>query len=56
MARKKPSNHRYRHLVAGFAASAFVLLGMLASQQHQANSLTASVAETALVMTTYTAR
>lgn len=54
MARKKPSNHRYQRLVAGFAASAFALLGVLASQQHEANSVSASVIDTANVLTVYT--
>lgn len=49
-----PSKHsRYERLAIGFAASAFALLGMLASRQYEANSVTASVADTALVLTTY---
>lgn len=54
MARKKPSNHRYQRLAAGFAASAFALLGMLASQQHEANTVTASIVDSATVLTVYT--
>lgn len=51
--KKKHSSHRYQQLVAAFATSAFALLGILAMQQHDANVVTADVAERATVMTTY---
>jgi hypothetical protein len=50
---QKPSNHRYQRLAAGFAACAFALLGLMASLQHEANAVTASVIDTANVLTTY---
>jgi hypothetical protein len=51
--KKNHSSHRFQQLVAGFAASAFALLGMLAFEQHTANTVSASVAERATVMTNY---
>ena len=51
--KKHSSSHRYQQLVAGFAASAFALLGMLSMQLHEANVTAASVSERATVMTNY---
>jgi|GEM_PF-2887837 len=51
--KKHSSSHRYQQLVAAFATSAFALLGLLSMQQHDANVTTATVAEHAIVMTTY---
>ena len=53
MAKKPSSSTRYQRLVAGFAASAFALLGMLSTQQHEANEITASVLRKPAVMTNY---
>ncbi len=50
---KKNSSSHYQRLVAGFAASAFALLGMLSMQQFEANSVTADVVERPTVMTNY---
>lgn len=50
---KKTTSSKYQKLVAGFAASAFALLGMLSMQQHEANTLSASVVGHAVVMTSY---
>jgi hypothetical protein len=50
---KKTSSSHYQRLVAGFAASAFALLGMLSMQQYEANQVTADVAERPTVMTNY---
>lgn len=49
----KTRSSQYQKLVAGFAASAFALLGMLSMQQHEANTLSASVVGHAVVMTSY---
>jgi hypothetical protein len=49
----KPQSSRYQRLVAGFAASAFALLGLLTFQQHQANVVTAEVTRRPAVMTNY---
>jgi hypothetical protein len=51
--KKNHSSHRYQQLVAGFAASAFALLGMLAFEQHTANTVSASAVENASVLTNY---
>ena len=51
--KKKSSSSRYQRLVAGFAASAFALLGMLSMQQYEANETTASVSRRPAVMTNY---
>lgn len=44
---------RYARLTAAFATSAFALLAMLAIQQHEANTVTASVLRNAATMTDY---
>jgi len=53
MAGKASTNSRYHGLVAGFAASAFALLGMLSSQQYEANTVTASVVRRPALMVNY---
>lgn len=50
---KKKSSPHYQRLVAGFAASAFALLGMLSMQQQEANTVTADVASRPSIMTNY---
>ncbi len=50
---KKKSSSHYQRLVAGFAASAFALLGTLSMQQFEANTVTADVASRPAVMTNY---
>lgn len=50
---KKTPSSQYHKLVAGFAASAFALLGLLSMQQHEVNTVSASVIEHATVMTNY---
>jgi hypothetical protein len=50
---KKSSSSHYQRLVAGFAASAFALLGMLSMQLQEANTVTADVASRPAVMTNY---
>lgn len=51
---KKNSSSHYQKLVAGFATSAFALLGLLSVMQHEANTMSASVIDHAVVMTNYT--
>jgi hypothetical protein len=50
---KSQSHSRYTRLVAGFAASAFALLGLLGSQQRESNQVTASVVDHAVVLSSY---
>ncbi len=50
---KKKSSSHYQRLVAGFAASAFALLGMLSLQLQEANTVTADVASRPSIMTNY---
>ncbi len=44
---------RYARLVAGFAASSFALLGLLGMQQYEANTITASAVDHAIVLSNY---
>jgi hypothetical protein len=50
---KKPQISRYQRLVAGFAASAFALLGTLCVQQQEANTVSAELRPQSVVMTNY---
>lgn len=53
--RKHPHSSRYARLVAGFATSAFALLGLLSAMQHEANTVTASASRNSPVITNYRA-